>query len=112
MRQAWLNSILHLSSHIYKQKSEILGAGLLMSLFLSFYIIFLELLLFIFSLPTYFLFSSKSVGLVKGYDAEVNKYRLQRKVTLTVILSVAGIFLLKIVLVFLISLFFSVPAAS
>ena len=75
-------------------------------------IILLELLLFLISLPTYFIFTSKRLNGVVGHAAEMRKYKLQRKVTLSVIASVVGIILLKTILLFLISLLFGAPSAS
>lgn len=112
MKNAWLTYILHFSSYIYRAKNDILKAGVLRTTYLAFYIILLEFLLFLLSLPTYFVFSSKGLDHVKGYSDEVRKYRLQRKVTLTVILSILGILLVKLILILLLAIFSGAPAAS
>jgi len=112
MKNAWLNYILHLSSYVYRAKNDILKAGVLKTVYLAFYIILLEFLLFILSLPTYFLFPSANFDHVKGYSDEMKKYRLHRTVTLTVIISVLGILLAKVVLAYILTVFSGVPVAS
>lgn len=112
MKKAWLNAILHLSSYIYKQKNIIIGAALARSVYLAFCIILLEFLLFLVSLPTYFLFNSGGLDKVKGYNDEIKKYKLQRKVTLVVVLSVIGIFLFKVLLLISITVLSGAPAVS
>ena len=112
MKNAWLTYILHFSSYIYRAKNELLKAGVLKTIYLAFFIILLEFLLFLLSLPTYFLFSSNSFDHVKGYNSEMKKYRLHRKVTLTVIISILGILLAKVILAFLLTIFSGAPTVS
>ncbi len=105
MKKAWLNFILHLTSYIYKNKTEIVSAKLPRSVYLAFSIIILEVLLFVISLPTYFLFPSAKLEGAEKYQEEMQKYRLQRKVTLVVVFTVAGIITLNAILLFLITFF-------
>lgn len=105
MKNAWLNFILHLTSYIYKSQREIVSANLITSVYLAFSIVILEVLLFVISLPTYFLFTSTKIDGAEKYEAEIQKYKLHRKVTLVVVFIVAGIITLNAILLFLISVF-------
>ena len=96
MKQNWLNLVLHLTSRIQKQKQEIIISGVVKTTFLAIYIILLELVLLIVSVPTYFFIKPDSIKGEKSHDKAATSYKLRRKITISAIIVVLGLWLINI----------------
>ena len=91
----WLNLIIKLSAVIHKKKEEILAAGIWKSILFSLWIIILEILQIIISLPIYIFVKPENFSKDKK---EIEQYRLKRKYSLFGLASFISLFFIKIIL--------------
>lgn len=77
LRRGWTSSIVHLSAYIYQIKTRLLTATAAQSFFYSLYIILLELILFLLSLPFYLFLQPQ-----KMKAADLARYKMRRSITL------------------------------
>ena len=98
---SWLNLILRFSSQIHKRKESLMTAGIIKTIFLSIYIIFLELVLFIISLPSYFFMTPKKMKQLPKNEAHV--YTLRRKLSLGLFFFVVLLFIIQVLVFFILT---------
>lgn len=94
MKKKWLSLILNLSGVIYRQKEKIKETSPLETIGRAVALAFLECVLLVISLPTYFFVSSNKASIYHS-ENEAEKYHLRRRTTLTILLILLWILLLK-----------------
>lgn len=77
IRRGWTSGIVHLSAYIYQIKTKLLTATAAQSFFYSLYIILLEFVLIVFSLPFYLFLQPQKIK-----QADIAHYRIRRSITL------------------------------
>lgn len=107
MRQKWLNLILHLTSKIHNTKQKLVMCTLSRAIGVALQIIFLELLLLIISLPSYF-FIKEDFTLFKGHGEKVIvNYRMRRKFIVSVVIIIGFLLLVAFTIYATVSVFFA-----
>ncbi len=91
IRGGWTSGIVHLSAYIYQIKSKLLTATAAQSFFYSLYIIVLEFVLFVLSLPFYFFLQPQKI---KGVD--LARYNLRRSITLYVFIPLTLLWIVQL----------------
>ncbi len=91
MKVYWITFILHLTGLIQKKKESLFITNSYKSIFILLEIILLESILFIVSIPLYFVHNTEKTGGTK-------QYKTRRIITLSVLVSIGGLWLLKLAL--------------
>ena len=84
MKQFWLNLILHFGSFIDQEKRKMLMAGSFETIVRSFWILGLEVLLSLLSLPAFIFIAPESLP---GRGKEIQRYRVRRIITFSLLLA-------------------------
>ena len=97
LRENWSNTILHLSSFINRKKGDLLIRHGFSGLFLVITIIGVELLLLIVSIPSYLAASGNSP------ETQIKEYKLRRSLTLGTVVTLLIIWVVKLLLILVLS---------
>ncbi len=112
MKASWLNIFFHFSGKIFKLKQGLIASTRwYVAVYYALLLFFVELALAIISFPLYFLVSPKDIqkgGLysLPGPQASINEYLWRRRIGLTTGVGATSVFLLKVVLVGVVSFYF------
>jgi len=91
IRGGWTSSVVHLSAYIYQIKSKLLTASAAQSFFYSLYIIFLELVLCIISIPFYLFLKPQHMG-----EVDATRYRIRRSITLSLLIPLTLLWIIQL----------------
>ena len=104
MRTGWTNLILHTTALVYRRKQNLLVSHSFQSVFDVFVIIFLELFLALISLPLYLVSKESDLG-------GKQQYKIRRVVSLSLLLSILIIWVLKLIFVVAVPMYFDTRQA-
>ena len=105
MRRHWTNLILHTTAVIYRKKNNLLISHALKSILDVFIIVFLELFLVIISFPLYLVSKGGNTG-------DNSQYKIRRILTLSSLIVILIVWLIKLVLIVGAPLYFDFRQAS
>ena len=107
VKQKWLHCILRFSGTIHRSKEKLLrSASIDTTLLISCRIILQEFLLLFISLPAFFFIAPERAGIdTEQYAREIRHYHLRRKVALATLGGLFALFLIKLSIVFSVSLY-------